>query len=182
MPTHVVLLRGINVGGRHKLPMAQLRADLEQAGLHVVASYIQSGNLVLDTELDEVGVAELVRRAAEARTDFPVPALAIEATSFRQLLADNPFTPAEPKLEHVVVLPAPLDEQRRVRLTELAAGDDSPSELVLGDRVVYLHHPQGLMASRLAGRAMALLEDGTARNLATMVALERMLDGLPPRG
>lgn len=96
--------------------------------------------------------------------------MALAAPAFAQVLADNPFSPAEPRLQHLVLLPAPLDEVCREQLLQLAA-DDTGSRLAVAGRAVYLDHPQGFATSRLARRATALLDDGTARNLATLAAL-----------
>jgi len=56
MITHIAFLRGINVGGHKKIPMAQLRASLSKAGLEHVQTYIQSGNVVFQSlEKDKRG-------------------------------------------------------------------------------------------------------------------------------
>ncbi len=57
MSRYVVLLRGINVGGKNKVPMVRLRAVLEELGFSSVATYIASGNVILDSErsIDETG-------------------------------------------------------------------------------------------------------------------------------
>lgn len=175
MSHHVVLLRGINVGGRHSLAMAEVREALGGAGFTDIATYIQSGNIVLGSRLEASRVADRVQGVLEELAGFPVPTVVLGAPEFREVLAGCPFRPAEPKLAHVVVLPRDLDDERRERLLALAAADDSSSELAVGSRVVYLSHPDGLSRSVLATRAMALLKDATARNLATMAALEAMV-------
>lgn len=57
MKTYLVLLRGINVGGKNKLPMVALKACLEEQGFTNVTSYIQSGNILLQSDLDAKTVA-----------------------------------------------------------------------------------------------------------------------------
>ena len=54
MNTYIALLRGINVGGNNKLPMKELRALLEENGLKHVQTYIQSGNIVFQSERADV--------------------------------------------------------------------------------------------------------------------------------
>jgi uncharacterized protein (DUF1697 family) len=60
---YLVLLRGINVGGKNKVPMAQLREVLEGLGFENVSSYIASGNVLLDSKLSAVKVAEKIEAA-----------------------------------------------------------------------------------------------------------------------
>lgn len=50
MNTHVVLIRGINVGGKNKIPMAGLKECLEQLGFSNVSTYIASGNVILESD------------------------------------------------------------------------------------------------------------------------------------
>ena len=52
MTTYIAMLRGINVGGKNKIPMAELKARLEDLGFKGVTTYIQSGNVILRSDLD----------------------------------------------------------------------------------------------------------------------------------
>jgi uncharacterized protein (DUF1697 family) len=58
--TYVALLRGINVGGKNKVPMAALKALLEQLGLEDVRTYIQSGNAIFTSTLDAGAIARQI--------------------------------------------------------------------------------------------------------------------------
>ena len=68
MTTYLVLLRGINVGGKNKLPMADLRAELERLGFENVSTYIASGNVLLDSKLGAAKVAETIEVANSRST------------------------------------------------------------------------------------------------------------------
>ena len=63
MTAYLVLLRGINVGGKNKLPMADLRKRLEELGFENVSTYIASGNAFLDSRLSATKVAEKIEDA-----------------------------------------------------------------------------------------------------------------------
>jgi uncharacterized protein (DUF1697 family) len=63
MTAYLVLLRGINVGGRNKVPMADLRAVLEDLGFSNVSTYIASGNVLLDSDLSAAKVASKIEDA-----------------------------------------------------------------------------------------------------------------------
>lgn len=175
MDTHVVLLRGINVGGRHKLPMAPVREHLTAAGFGDVATHLQSGNVVLRSPDGPTDVAHRVSALLTEVAGFPVPAIALPGDELVRLLDQCPFQPTEPRLAHVVVLPSPVDDALRSRLEDLRGKDTTDDDLAVGQREVYLSHPGGLAGSVLARRATAQLPDGTARNLATLGALARLV-------
>jgi uncharacterized protein (DUF1697 family) len=63
MTAYLVLLRGINVGGKNKVPMAALRSVLEGLGFENVSSYIASGNVLLDSNVSAARVAETIEAA-----------------------------------------------------------------------------------------------------------------------
>lgn len=185
MNTWVALLRGINVGGANRLPMAELRSDLEGLGLNDVQTYIQSGNVVFGSEIesdgDDAGFAEAlalrIEAAIEERHGFRPRVLVLPAERFREAMEANPFpeAEAEPKTLHLYFMPEPPGDVDLPALEAVA----SPTERVrLGDRVLYLHTPDGFGRSKLAGRAEALLGvPATARNWRTIARLREMIEG-----
>ena len=106
---HVLLLRGINVGGHGKLPMGDLRGILKGLGAQNVATYIQSGNAVFDGRL----TADDITQAIEEKAGFRRPAIVLPGPDFQAVLGENPFGPeaeADPKSVHVWIGAAPLQE------------------------------------------------------------------------
>src|SRR5690606_10520433 len=95
MATWIALIRGINVGGRHKLPMAELRAELERAGFSAVRTYIQSGNVVFECAR---GTADsIARRMGELvgiRFGFEPKILVLAARDLEKAASANPFPAA----------------------------------------------------------------------------------------
>lgn len=88
-----VLLRGINVGGRHTVPMAELRDLAASVGLGDRVTYIQSGNLVVDGELDEAALVGTLEPALEGRFGFPIPVVVRSAAELATIAAGHPFAP-----------------------------------------------------------------------------------------
>jgi uncharacterized protein (DUF1697 family) len=182
MTTFVVLLRGVNVGGSNRLPMADLRTALEQAGLAHVRTYIQSGNVVLDAPArDPEAVAAHVRAVVARTFGLDVPCVALSAAQLDGVVAANPFPDeADPRRLHAIVLPAPPTEAMLHALAHRAAAlSDGTDEVTVVGRVAYLHTPAGFGTSRLAaaltsGARSNPLADGTARNWATVAALQDM--------
>ena len=79
----VALLRGINVGGNKKVPMAELRALGEKLGWRQVATYIQSGNVVFAGGGGAAAAERALEQAIEKRFGFPVPVVVRTAAQWR---------------------------------------------------------------------------------------------------
>jgi uncharacterized protein (DUF1697 family) len=93
MTTYAVLLRGINVGGKNKVPMADLTSCLEDAGFDDVATYIQSGNVILRSDLDASALGAAIERILPARFALHsalVRVLAISHAAYRKIVAGAP--------------------------------------------------------------------------------------------
>ncbi|MEU4048417.1 DUF1697 domain-containing protein [Streptomyces olivaceus] len=147
---YAALLRGINVGGARKLPMADLRALLEELGHGGVRTHLQSGQAVFASDHgDEESLAAELARAIEKRFGFPVDVVVRDHAYLRAVAEACPFPAAdlEPKQLHVTYFSAPVDEERFAPVDRSAF---RPEEFRLGDRALYLYAPDGLGRSRLA--------------------------------
>ncbi len=91
MIAFVALLRGINVGFARKLPMADLRALCLKRGLHRPETYIQSGNLIVDAEIDADERRILLEREIKARFAFNVDVVVRAAKAWQKYIDANPF-------------------------------------------------------------------------------------------
>jgi uncharacterized protein (DUF1697 family) len=176
MTTHyAALLRGINVGGRQKVPMAQLRDLMTGLGLGGVRTYLQSGNAVFTSDdTDEDRLAAELGKALEARFGFRVDCL-VRSGAYLSAVADAcPFPAArlEGRQLHATFFSGPADPARYAALDREAF---LPEEFRLGDRVLYLYAPNGLGRSPLAealGRpAVAKGTVATSRNWNTVTRL-----------
>src|SRR4029077_19556693 len=110
MATHVALLRGINVGGRNKVPMAELREVVASLGHTGVTTYIQSGNVLFSTaEDDNAKLASALEAARTAAVGLWSSVVVLSRDELARILDTNPY-PEEPnpKLVHVVFLNAEL--------------------------------------------------------------------------
>ena len=93
MPPYLVLLRGINVGGRHKVPMAALRNTLQGMGFSDVASYIASGNVLLRSPDDAATVKARIEHALSSHFDLDddtIQAHVVSREELRTVIADKP--------------------------------------------------------------------------------------------
>jgi uncharacterized protein (DUF1697 family) len=169
----IALLRGINVGGAGKLPMAGFRALLEELGLDSVQTYIQSGNAVFDSDLSSRELEVAIPEAIARRFGLATETFVRTAEEMAAALGDHPFPDADPARVHVFFLretPAP----DAALLRALAMPGDSWH---VGPGRFTLHTPEGIGRSKLAEKLDRLLPGPmTARNLRTVAALVRMSD------
>ena len=88
---YIALLRGINVGGRNNVPMADLRACLENLGLRHVHTYIQSGNVLFQSdEPDELKLTRDIEQTIEKTFGFPVVVALFSQPEFEHIAAHTP--------------------------------------------------------------------------------------------
>ena len=170
MTVYVGLLRGVNVGGKTKLPMADLRRIAEGCGFDDVRTYVQSGNVVFRTSGAAAAVAKKLRSAIAAGTSLD-PAIAIRSAA--QLAK--------------VVEQCPFDDTASVHVTFLVEGAKgaapkvdqeqfAPERYDVRGKEVYLYLPNGLGRSKLAAALSkgAAAADGTTRNWRTVTAVLEM--------
>lgn len=174
--TVIALLRGINVGGKNRLPMADLRSIAHNLGFANATTYLQSGNLVLpDVRLGSDGVSAALADAIRRIAGLDIPIITRTASEWARLVANNPFPGANidgTKL-HVVFLKQPATKLIRC----FDAEPYKPEELAVTESEVYLLLPKGLGRSKLA-TALARIDNanaGTTRNWNTVTALSERI-------
>lgn len=171
----IALLRGINIGGHHKLPMKALAATLEDLGLREARTYLQSGNVVFRSNTkDRAALAAKITAAIAAQHGFAPQVLLLDAEALREAMANNPYpeaeaTPACLSLLFLAEVPPHPD------LKALEALRASSERFRLVGKVFYLHAPDGFGRSRLAANTERLLGvPATGRNWNTVCKLAEM--------
>ncbi|GHI02450.1 hypothetical protein AQI88_13960 [Streptomyces cellostaticus] len=150
MTTYAALLRGINVGGSRKLPMAELRTLLAGLGHAGVRTHLQSGQAVFSTDRgDEESLAAELTQAIEERFGFRVDVLVRDHGYLKAVAEACPFPAAElaARQLHVTYFSAPPTPERFAQIDPEA---HLPEEFRLGERCLYLYAPEGLGRSKLA--------------------------------
>jgi uncharacterized protein (DUF1697 family) len=174
MSTQIALLRAINVGGNAKVPMAELRAVAEKAGLKNVRTLLQSGNLVFDAGSKAPAASEkLLEKACAAafglRTDIYVRV----AAELEAIAANNPFK-AEAIDDPGHLLVVFMRAAPPAKAFETLQGAIKGRERVRGYRNhAYIHFPDGVGVSKVTPTVIArhLGQPGTARNWNTLCKL-----------
>jgi uncharacterized protein (DUF1697 family) len=181
MPTHVALLRGINVGGGGKVPMAELREVLGTLGYAEVKTYIQTGNIIFTPpHADAETLAAEIQDAIRSAFGVSTSAVVLTRPELGDVISANPY-PDEPnpKWVHGVFLLSQPDTAQFDRVAEAvaaAADRGSRDEATIVGRTLYLHTPDGFGTSELAKELLLKkrrdpLASGTARNWATVTKL-----------
>ena len=176
LPVHVALLRGINVGGKNKLPMRDLVAMFGNAGCDDVRSYIQSGNVVFRaSEALAARLPALISAAIAEDFGIQVPVILRSAAELRAVSEGNPYLArgADAAALHVMFLAAePAAERAAVLDPQRSAGD---SFELLG-REIYLHCPNGVARTKLTNDYFdrTLRTISTGRNWNTVLHLRDM--------
>ncbi len=174
MSCFVALFRGINVGGKHILPMQALREILAACGCEYVQTYIQSGNAVFSSSVAADVLSASIKHAIEERFGFAPQVLLLTRDRFVAIAAANPFTDAKrnPRCLHVSFLAETPTAANLDALNDLKAESE---EFLLKDDAFYLCAPDGIGRSRLARNVDRHLGvTTTARNWRTVSRLIEM--------
>jgi len=179
---YVALLRGINVGGRNKVAMADLRQVAESLGHTEVATYIQSGNLVFTNTGDNtVALADALEQEIARSLAVRPAVVVLSRADLAQVIADNPF-PGEsnPKALHAVFHREPITGETIAAVADAeqkAQAKGSRDEAAVVGCTLFMRTPDGLGRSELAAQLARSVTKtaGTTRNWATVNRLLEML-------
>ena len=178
MARHVLLLRGINLGPTRRIPMAELRSLLTDAGYEDVATYVQSGNIVLGSTRRAAELESEVGELIAGHFGFDVPVCTRSASQLNKVLAHDPIPGAaeDPKHYQVTFLAERAPAATVRRLEQLALESE---RVAAHGRELYTFHPDGIARSKLA-KTLTAKELGiaaTARNWTTVRTLAEMASG-----
>lgn len=175
----IALLRGVNVSGKNKLPMAEFRTALTAAGFSNVQSYIQSGNVVLEAadNLSEGDVSKAVSNVLSETFDIQTSVMLLTEARLRQAAAANTLGQEFDKANWMFLFFL-SDEPTVPDLDKLAELTTENERWELFADVFYVFAGDGAGRSKLIARAEKLLGvSATARNWKTVQKLIEMTDG-----
>jgi len=179
MKTLIALFRGINVGGKNPLPMKQLVSIMEDLGCQDVKTYIQSGNAVFRSKESRISqLSGKISSAIERQHGFEPHVLLLAAADIEKAITGNPFPEAqsEPKSLHVGFLST---TPKKPDIQALETLRKKTERFALKDNVFYLHAPEGVGRSKLAGSAEKLIGiTMTSRNWRTVCKIKDLVEGL----
>lgn len=166
--TWVALLASVNVGKR-RIKMPALVDLFESVGASAVVTYVQSGNVVFDHELDDpVDLVDQLTPVLSEGAGFDIALVVRTADELDAVIADCPYDEPDPKLLTVVFLDA---EPAAGTVDEMASTATAVEGITVAGRTAYLHLPDGTGRSKLAARSTRLAPVATGRNWRTVTAL-----------
>ena len=156
MPTHIALLRGINVGGHKQLSMADVKATFESLGFENVRTLLNSGNVIFDGTKPDA-------KAIETAIGMDVRVILRTPRDLEKILEKKPFEGEPGKLAVMFLEGEPKGELEW----------EGPELVKLDGRNLYLYYPDGMGRSKLTNALIErrLKEAGTARNWNTITKL-----------
>lgn len=179
MPEWIALLRGVNVGGKNKLPSADFTSVLEELDCRDVQTVIQSGNAVFYSKSrSSKRLSKVIADAIEQRMGFRPDVMLVTESELQAAADANPFLAddVKPATLHYYFLQEMASDPDNDQLNALAA--ESERHLLSG-KVFYLFAPDGVGRSRLAAQAEKCIGVAvTARNHRT---IQRLLDVIKSR-
>jgi uncharacterized protein (DUF1697 family) len=178
MKNRIALLRGINVGGRNKLPMAELRALCQELGWRDVATYIQSGNVLYSADSQPASLEVDLQSAIRKRFGLDVPALVRSEKDWSEYIAANPFPAASQKQPNLVMLALSKSHLEAEAARQLQAHAAAGERVASSAGALWIHYPDGSARSRITPRLLDRLAGSpvTTRNWRTATKLLTMLE------
>ncbi len=178
---YLALLRGINVGTHGRIHMDALRHMIEDAGFTRVETYIQSGNVLFDSDLSEQSARQALERALREQTGIETTAVLRMSAELNRLVDGCPFSAeqiaaaeaaGEGERLFVCLLTRPPSAEALAALPEADAEGD---QFAISGREIYLLLRQSIRNSQLAGRLQRAFPDATVRGWTTMIKLRTLL-------
>ncbi len=178
MTIYIALLRGINVGGHNIIKMADLRTLLESIGLKKAKTYIQSGNILFESE---EGARELCRRIEDEigkSFGFPVPVILRSAEEYEEIIQNCPYPTGSLKEGESVQIAFLAGEPSQEGTNHLHSFPSDKDECKVLGKEVYFFFRQSIRDSKLAHQLPKLGVTATVRNWKTVIKLLEMAKAL----
>ena len=179
---YIAFFRGINVGGKNIVKMADLRQLFADLGFQGTETYIQSGNVIFSTGKKPHSLAPLIEQAFEKQFGFQSAVVVRSGAELIDIVGSLPFEEAEieqaqsgnPDVEHIYIYlsNSKIDPENASRLCASYKGED---KYRVAGREIYLLCRQSIRDSKLVPLLTSLPEPLTARNIKTMKKIASML-------
>jgi uncharacterized protein (DUF1697 family) len=177
MATHLALLRGINVSGHNMIKMEALKTMLENLGFQNIRTYLQSGNVFVDTEEESASkVGFMIKQEIFKVFGHEVPVIVISQKDLELSLSNNPFLQekdVDPKKLYIVFVASVLKKEN---IHDLKISQFKPDEAVIDENRIFIKYDVGAGKTRLELKYIEkkLNVLGTMRNLNTVTNLLKL--------
>jgi uncharacterized protein (DUF1697 family) len=170
MNKYICLLRGINVGGHNKIKMVDLKIALEKANLKNIETYIQSGNIVFESE--EKNLENKIAKSIKENFKLEIKVMVISFEEFEKTIKDNPFQNEDPKFSNISFLSNKPD----LTLIDTLLPYLKNEKIKLNEKALYIFYTDGQAKTKLTNNIIEskLNVTATNRNLNTCNKLIEM--------
>lgn len=165
---YILLLRGINVGANNRVPMKQLEQRLKELGFERSMTYIQSGNILIDTDMSAQACKSWFVELLHEEFHVSVPVLIRTAEELAAIVTDTPFPTEDGTRLNVSFMERALTQEETAHLSKF---QDLPDRYALHGKDVYLYLGQSVRDSKLALYLPKVGDSSTIRNWNTTVKL-----------
>ena len=169
---YIVLLRGINVSGKNKLPMAELRTLLTSLGFQNVQTYIQSGNIILESDKSKTETCQIIKQGIKDKFGYDLPVIARTKKEWKKAIDNYPFSIENEKIVAFTFLDK-IPDVKEIEVTSI-----KEDKYKIFDDVVYLHCPSTFASTKLSNNLFErkLKVTATTRNLRTTIKLLKLIE------
>jgi uncharacterized protein (DUF1697 family) len=178
----IALLRGINVGGGNRVPMAELRTLCGELGWHGVQTYIQSGNVLFRAQASPPDLAAALEEGIQGRFGLSIPVVIRAAAHWPAYVAANPYPEASRTEPNRVMLALSRSRPAPGAVEGLAERATPGERITLVDDGIWVHYGSGVGRTRLSPALFDRLVGSpvTARNWRTVLKLDELARGMGP--
>ncbi len=172
MHKKIAVLRGINVGGKRKILMADLRALCTSLGWENVNTYIQSGNIIFTSELENTALENSLEKAIAEKYGFEVPVIVCHAQALQNMVDNNPFFNDHADISHLHLTflkqPASAEDTKHIQTYSF-----EPDKFEINHQAVYVYCEGKYHQSKLTNNFFEtkLKVGATTRNWKTVLKL-----------
>ncbi|WP_109831522.1 DUF1697 domain-containing protein [Reichenbachiella versicolor] len=148
MDKYVALLRGVNVSGKNKIKMADLREALSRSIIDNVETYIQSGNIIFEADIPAKESEELINLVIKKEFGFDVPVLVLSVETLKTVVECNPFLDKvdDEKKLYVAFL---FDYPSTDGVQRLSDADTKGDEYYMDGEILYACYHNGMGKSKM---------------------------------
>ena len=172
MNKFIVLLRGINVSGKNKILMSDLRDLLKDLGFKNVKTYIQSGNIILNSEKTKSEVCKIIQEGIFKKFDLHIHAIARTLAELKTTINNYPFSSTNDKIVAFTFL------NKCITLKTINISNIGQDKYQINKDIVYLYCPSGFGKTKLTNNIIEKKIDviATTRNLKTTLKLTELAE------
>lgn len=174
---YIALLRGINVSGQKIIKMAELRVHLSELGFQNVATYIQSGNVLFDSdEIDNSKLEAAIQSKISEKYGFEVPIIVIDRKYLAKAESENPYPEQTKEAANLAFITFLKEEPKEENIKVFKELDYSPDLMDLKGKILYFYCPNGAGRSKISNNLFEkkLKVSATGRNFKTVWKLLEM--------